>query len=37
MGMKNNLMKYPMAPITKKPIAHEEAILLYSKKGISKN
>jgi len=29
-GMKTNLIKYPTAPITTKPIAHDDAILIYS-------
>jgi hypothetical protein len=31
MGMNNSLMKYPTAPITAKPIAHEPAIFKNSK------
>jgi hypothetical protein len=29
-GMKTNLIKYPTAPITANPIAHDVAILIYS-------
>ena len=34
-GMKTSLIKYPITPITAKPIAHDEAILMNSE--ISKN
>ena len=31
-GINTSLIKYPTAPITANPIAHDEAILIYSKK-----
>jgi len=34
-GMNNNFMKYPTAPITAKPTAHEPAICKNSKKTLS--